>query len=80
MRFSPKSTNARPARSGARLPKNTAMSRSDDHGQRALERLPSDALRAFRDRQRSDYETLRRQGRPFNLARGKPFMAERSQR
>src|SRR5271163_2519021 len=70
MRFSRRSINAPRARSGARLPEDTPM--YDDHAPRSLARLPTDALRATRDRLRSDYEALRKQGRPFNLARGKP--------
>jgi DNA-binding transcriptional MocR family regulator len=43
-----------------------------DVGSRELARLPTDALRAFRDRERSAYEAIKTRGTPFNLARGKP--------
>src|ERR1043166_1873580 len=39
---------------------------------RELKRLPTDALRAFRDRARADYEAIKARATPFNLARGKP--------
>jgi DNA-binding transcriptional MocR family regulator len=52
------------------------MSPADDYPRRWLARLQTDALCAFRDRQRSDYEALRNQSRPFNLARGKPSTAQ----
>jgi hypothetical protein len=45
-------------------------STSADTGE--LARLPTDALRVFRDRQRILYETLCRRAKPLNLARGKP--------
>jgi DNA-binding transcriptional MocR family regulator len=34
--------------------------------------LPTDALRAFRDRERARYEAIKVRATPFNLARGKP--------
>src|SRR5258707_1324685 len=37
-----------------------------------LARLPTDALREFRDRERARYEAIRGRATPFNLARGKP--------
>src|ERR1700681_3704882 len=39
---------------------------------RELARLSTDALRAFRDRERARYETIKARAMPFNLARGKP--------
>jgi DNA-binding transcriptional MocR family regulator len=39
---------------------------------RELARLSTDALREFRDRERSRYEAIKARGTPFNLARGKP--------
>jgi DNA-binding transcriptional MocR family regulator len=37
-----------------------------------LARLPTDALREFRDRERARYEAIKARATPFNLARGKP--------
>ncbi len=37
-----------------------------------LARLPTDALREFRDRERARYEAIKGRATPFNLARGKP--------
>ena len=39
---------------------------------RELAQLSTDALRAFRDRERVRYEALKARATPFNLARGKP--------
>ncbi|HJZ21632.1 MAG TPA: aminotransferase class I/II-fold pyridoxal phosphate-dependent enzyme [Bradyrhizobium sp.] len=39
---------------------------------RELARLSTDALRAFRDRERARYDALKARATPFNLARGKP--------
>jgi DNA-binding transcriptional MocR family regulator len=39
---------------------------------RELAQLSTDALRAFRDRQRARYEAIKARATPFNLARGKP--------
>src|SRR3984893_1245355 len=39
---------------------------------RELARLPTDALREFRDRERAAYEAIKYRATPFNLARGKP--------
>src|ERR1700737_2566178 len=39
---------------------------------RALARLSTEALRAFRDRERAAYKAIRARATPFNLARGKP--------
>jgi DNA-binding transcriptional MocR family regulator len=39
---------------------------------RELARLPTDALREFRDRERAAYEAIKARATPFNLARGKP--------
>jgi DNA-binding transcriptional MocR family regulator len=39
---------------------------------RELARLPTDALREFRDRERAAYEAIKSRATPFNLARGKP--------
>ena len=43
-----------------------------DVASRELVQLPTDALRAFRDRERAAYEAIRARATPFNLARGKP--------
>src|ERR1700732_227444 len=43
---------------------------SADSGE--LARLPTEALRKFRDRERARYEAIKRRATPFNLARGKP--------
>ena len=51
------------------------MTRSDSEailGSRELARLPTDALREFRDRERAAYEVTKVRATPFNLARGKP--------
>jgi len=37
-----------------------------------LARLPTDALREIRDRERAAYEAIKARATPFNLARGKP--------
>jgi DNA-binding transcriptional MocR family regulator len=37
-----------------------------------LARLPTEALREFRDRERARYEAIKARATPFNLARGKP--------
>ncbi len=37
-----------------------------------LARLPTNALREFRDRERARYEAIKGRATPFNLARGKP--------
>src|SRR5229473_1506186 len=39
---------------------------------RELAQLSTDALRAFRDRERARYEAIKTRATPFNLARGKP--------
>ena len=39
---------------------------------RELAQLPTDALRAFRDRERARYAAIKARATPFNLARGKP--------
>src|ERR1700722_2176763 len=39
---------------------------------RELAQLSTDALRAFRDRERTRYEAIKARATPFNLARGKP--------
>jgi hypothetical protein len=39
---------------------------------RELARLPTEALREFRDRERARYEAIKARATPFNLARGKP--------
>ena len=39
---------------------------------RDLARLSSEALRAFRERTRAEYEAVKARATPFNLARGKP--------
>ena len=41
-------------------------------GSRELSRLPTEALRQFRDRERTRYQAIKARATPFNLARGKP--------
>ncbi len=41
-------------------------------GSRALASLPTEALRAFRDREQASYDAVKARAAPFNLARGKP--------
>ena len=43
-----------------------------------LARLPTEALREFRDREQAAYEAIKLQARPFNLARGKPATGRRA--
>src|SRR5215467_13249295 len=43
-----------------------------DVAARELARLPTDELRAFRDRERAAYAAIKARATPYNLARGKP--------
>src|SRR5262245_972045 len=50
----------------------TRSNRAASPDTRELARLPTAALREFRDRERAAYDAIRGRARPFNLARGKP--------